>query len=149
MHRNEVRLVGRVSRPPKSRALPSGDSVLTWGMAVRRPPGHPSNKKSDGIICVTFDRQVAAQVAGWRVNDVVSVEGALHHRFWTGAPGPTGTYEVEVHHAQALRAPHSAPPTAAPHQSPLPAAPPAAVPPRTPLPTAPPPVAEKEGEGSR
>lgn len=116
MHRNEVRLVGRVSKPPKTRDLPSGDSVLTWGMAVRRPEGHRSGKKSDGIACVTFDAQVAAEVAGWRVNDVVSVEGALHHRYWSGSSAPASTYEVEVHHAEAF----SAPPTAAPFHIPLP-----------------------------
>ncbi|GAA1512793.1 hypothetical protein GCM10009677_52270 [Sphaerisporangium rubeum] len=117
MHRNEVRLVGRVSKPPRTRDLPSGDSVLTWGMAVRRPQGHRSGKKSDGIACVTFDPQVAAEVARWSVNDIVSVEGALHHRYWPGSSAPASTYEVEVHHAEVF----SAPPTAAPFSTPLPA----------------------------
>ncbi len=97
MHRNEVRLVGRVSRPPRDRRLPSGDQMMMWGLAVRRPPGHPSSKKSDGIACVAFDPEVAALVARWRVDDVVSVEGALHHRFWSGPGGGASTYEVEVH----------------------------------------------------
>ncbi|MCW2880000.1 MAG: ssb1 [Sphaerisporangium sp.] len=102
MHRNEVKLVGRVSKPPTGKVLPSGDRITTWGLAVRRPPGHPSNKKSDGIACVTFDPQVGALVGRWRVDDVVSVEGALHHRFWSVPGGGSSTYEVEVHHVTRL-----------------------------------------------
>ncbi|MFC6087513.1 single-stranded DNA-binding protein [Sphaerisporangium aureirubrum] len=119
MHRNEVRLVGRVSKPPRSRQLPNGDQVTTWGLAVRRPPGHPSTKKSDGITCVTFDQQVVALVTTWQVDDTVSIEGALHHRFWTTRH--TSTYEVEVHQAQTLNPTQTQPPTLAPTAVPSPA----------------------------
>ncbi|GAA3824970.1 hypothetical protein GCM10022226_52130 [Sphaerisporangium flaviroseum] len=102
MHRNEVTLVGRLSRPPKDKELPSGDVMTMWGLAVRRPPEHPSGKKADGIACVTFDPEIGARVAQWRVDDVVKVQGALHQRFWAGVGGGTSTYEVEVHHASLL-----------------------------------------------
>jgi single-stranded DNA-binding protein len=102
MHRNEVTLVGRLSRPPRGKELPSGDLMTMWGLAVRRPSEHPSGKKADGIACVTFDPEVGARVAEWRVDDVVSVQGALHQRFWGGPGVGTSTYEVEVHHASLL-----------------------------------------------
>ncbi|MFC4592399.1 single-stranded DNA-binding protein [Sphaerisporangium corydalis] len=102
MHRNEVTLVGRLSKPPRGRELPSGDRMTLWGVAVRRPPEHPSGKKADGIACVTFDPEVGARVAGWRVDDVISVEGALHQRFWGGPTGGASTYEVEVYRAWRL-----------------------------------------------
>ncbi|WP_181871280.1 single-stranded DNA-binding protein [Sphaerisporangium album] len=101
-HRNEVTLVGRVSRAPICKELPSGDRVTSWGLAVRRPRGHPSNKKSDGIACVAFGSEVAAVVTEWSVDDVVAVEGALHHRFWRMPGGGSSTYEVEVHRAGRL-----------------------------------------------
>ncbi|GII65810.1 hypothetical protein Skr01_58950 [Sphaerisporangium krabiense] len=101
-HRNMVTLVGRVSRVPTMRELPSGDRVTSWGLAVRRPAGHPSNKKSDGIACVAFDCEVSAVVTHWEVNDVVSVEGALHHRFRGTSGIGASTYEVEVHRARRL-----------------------------------------------
>src|SRR4051812_43460307 len=102
VHRNEVTLVGRVSRAPVCKDLPSGDPVTSWGLAVRRPPGHPSNKKSDGIACVAFGTEVAVVVTQWRVDDVVSVEGALHHRFRSAPGGGTSIYEVEVHRARKI-----------------------------------------------
>ncbi|MFG1879238.1 single-stranded DNA-binding protein [Sphaerisporangium sp. NPDC049003] len=102
MHRNEVTLVGRLSRAPRGRELPSGDLMTMWGLAVRRPPDHASGKKADGIACVTFDPEVGARVAEWRVDDVVSVEGSLHQRYWAGSGGGASTYEVEVHRATRL-----------------------------------------------
>jgi single-strand DNA-binding protein len=35
---NEVRLVGRLSRSPESRQLPSGDEVIQLRLVVRRAP---------------------------------------------------------------------------------------------------------------
>ncbi|WP_424531556.1 single-stranded DNA-binding protein [Sphaerisporangium viridialbum] len=102
MHRNEVTLVGRLSRAPRGKELPSGDLMTMWGLAVRRPPGHASGKKADGIACVTFDPEISARVAEWRVDDVVSVEGTLHQRYRGGSSGGTSTYEVEVHRAARL-----------------------------------------------
>ncbi|MDH2430306.1 single-stranded DNA-binding protein [Sphaerisporangium sp. TRM90804] len=102
MHRNEVTLVGRVSRPPAGKELPSGDHMISWGLAVRRPSGHPSGKKADGIACVAFDPEVNALVAQWLVDDVVSVEGALHQRFRATRGAGASTYEVEVHRAERL-----------------------------------------------
>ncbi|WP_248965582.1 single-stranded DNA-binding protein [Sphaerisporangium perillae] len=102
MHRNEVTLVGRLSKPPRQKGLPSGDVMTMWGLAVRRPPEHPSGKKADGIACVTFDAEVGARVAGWRLHDVVRVEGALHQRYRGGPAGGVSTYEVEVHRVSRL-----------------------------------------------
>ncbi|GII87656.1 hypothetical protein Ssi03_56460 [Sphaerisporangium siamense] len=102
-HRNMVTLVGRVSKVPTMRELPSGDRVTSWGLAVRRPAGHPSNKKSDGIACVAFDCEVSAVVTHWELNDVVSVEGALHHRFRGTSGMGASTYEVEVHRARRVQ----------------------------------------------
>ncbi|MEV7970636.1 single-stranded DNA-binding protein [Sphaerisporangium sp. NPDC088356] len=102
MHRNEVTLVGRLSRAPRGKELPSGDLMTMWGVAVRRPLDHASGKKADGIACVTFDPEVSARVAGWRVDDVISVEGALHQRYRGGPGGGASTYEVEVHRASRL-----------------------------------------------
>ncbi|GGK84149.1 hypothetical protein Sme01_28460 [Sphaerisporangium melleum] len=92
-----------MSKPPRHKELPSGDVMTMWGLAVRRPAEHPSGKKADGIACVTFDPALGGRVAGWRIDDVVAVEGALHQRYRPGAGGGVSTYEVEVHHAHRLQ----------------------------------------------
>ncbi|MFC0863146.1 single-stranded DNA-binding protein [Sphaerimonospora cavernae] len=92
MHRNEVVLVGRLSMEPVHRDLPSGNVLTQWRLAVRRPAGHPGYQRSDAVECATFDDRVRDMLDGWRLDDVVEVEGALRRRWWLGG----NRYEVEV-----------------------------------------------------
>jgi len=96
MHRNEVMLVGRLSMEPVGRELPSGTLLTQWRLAVRRPEDHPGRQRSDAIECATFDDEVRDMVAGWLVDDVIEVRGALRRRWWRGG----SRYEVEVRTAQ-------------------------------------------------
>ncbi|MEZ0071234.1 single-stranded DNA-binding protein [Planotetraspora sp. GP83] len=98
MHLNQVSLVGRLSMEPADRELPSGSLLTQWRLAVRRPPDHPGCQRSDAIECATFDDEVRDMVTGWRIDDVVEVEGALRRRWWRGG----SRYEVEVRTARRL-----------------------------------------------
>ncbi len=93
---NSVRLVGRVAAAPESRRLPSGDTLTSWRMVVRRsgaPPGRPS---VDTIDCVAWPAVLRRRVNRWESGDRVEVSGALRRRFWRTATGPASRYEVEV-----------------------------------------------------
>ncbi|MBP2703445.1 single-stranded DNA-binding protein [Microbispora sp. RL4-1S] len=96
MHRNEVTLVGRLSMAPTDKELPSGTVLTQWRLAVRRPDDHPGHRRSDAIECATFDDDVRAMLAGWSVDDVVRVEGAMRRRWWRGG----SRFEVEVRAAR-------------------------------------------------
>jgi single-strand DNA-binding protein len=93
---NEVRLVGRVSRDPEKRTLPSGDEMWTFMLVVPRPPGGRSKQSVDAIDCVVWGGRVRASVATWAADDVVEVSGPLRKRFYQGGGGAASRVEVEV-----------------------------------------------------
>lgn len=109
-HRNEVVLVGRVAAAPVSRALPSGDVLVTFRLVVQRPrvgspaPG-PRTPTVDTIDCVALRAAVRRGAARWEAGDVVEVTGALRRRFWRGPAGPVSRCEVEVQRARRLARP--------------------------------------------
>jgi single-strand DNA-binding protein len=94
-HRNEVRIVGRLSKPAEQRTLPSGDEVVTWRVVVDRPPGD-ERRTFDAIDCTAFAARVRRSALGWQPGSTVEVSGALRRRFWRGSGGLASTYEVHV-----------------------------------------------------
>ncbi|WP_063909941.1 single-stranded DNA-binding protein [Herbidospora yilanensis] len=100
-HHNEVILVGRLSKAPESRLLPSGAQLIQWRLAVRRPMPDHQKGRADAIECVTYDPVVRASLTGLTVDDVVEVQGALRRRWWRGG----SAFEVE---ARSVRLAHRA-----------------------------------------
>lgn len=101
---NEVRLVGRVSAPAESRALPSGDELLTFRLVVARSPAaskprggerrQPSVDTFDIACWSTLTRRRARAL---QPDDVVEVCGVLRRRFWRApSGGPVSRCEVEA-----------------------------------------------------
>ncbi|HEX6198093.1 MAG TPA: single-stranded DNA-binding protein [Jiangellaceae bacterium] len=98
-HRNEVHLVGRVTRDPVVHRLPSGDTVVSLWLVVKRPPLtliRRGRQSVDTLELVARTSSVKDVVAEWRPNDVVAASGALRHRFWQGNGGLRSKYEVEL-----------------------------------------------------
>ena len=99
---NEVALVGRVSRPPEEKELPSGDVLVLFSLTVDRPPSRrpvPEGSRAvttDTIDCVAWSAGARRAARGFAPDDVVRVEGALQRRFWRGERGVTSKCEVEV-----------------------------------------------------
>jgi single-stranded DNA-binding protein len=98
MHRNEVVLIGRLSMEPVDRELPSGGTLTGWRLAVRRPEDQAGRQRADAIECATFEDDVRDMTAGWRIDDVIEVAGALRRRWWRGG----SRHEVEVRTARRL-----------------------------------------------
>jgi single-strand DNA-binding protein len=80
--RNDVVLRGRMSAPAEIRTLPSGDTLLTFRLVVRRPEPRARGQ--------SLQRRAAA----WQPGDVVEVEGALQRRFWRTGTGTASVCEV-------------------------------------------------------
>lgn len=99
---NEVLLVGRVSADAKEVPLPSGDVIVTFRLAVPRPPRPGARTMSDAIDCVVWRSGPRRAAMGWQVGDVVRVSGALRRRFWRGPVGPASRFELEVDQARRL-----------------------------------------------
>lgn len=100
---NEVRLVGRLLAPAQEKTLPSGDTLQTFRVTVRREPALRSKQSVDSLECVAWDGRVKRSVSGWRPGDVVEVTGALRRRFFRTPAGTVSRAEVEVSTARIVR----------------------------------------------
>jgi single-strand DNA-binding protein len=92
--RNDVVLRGRMSAPAELRTLPSGDTLVTFRLVVRRPEPRARGQSVDVLTCVTYDRSLQRRAAAWQPGDVVEVEGALQRRFWRTGSGTASVCEV-------------------------------------------------------
>lgn len=103
--RNEVVLVGRLVSAPTVRELPSGDSLASFRLVVRRPAGsrlRPGAPRVDALECAAFRGDVRKTVRSWGEGDVVEVAGALRRRFWRTGGAPSSVWEIEVAKARRL-----------------------------------------------
>lgn len=109
-HRNEIHLVGRVTRDPVVHRMPSGDTIMSLWLVVKRPPItvlRRGRQSVDTLELVAWTAAVKEIVETWRPDDVVAVSGALRHRFWQSEGGLRSKYEVEVDDVVLLHRPES------------------------------------------
>ena len=102
---NEVRLTGRVTSPPVSRELPSGDVVVTFRVTSQRgsTTARGGGRRSDSVPCAAWTSRLRRSIATWRPGDEVEVVGSLRCRFFRSG-GVTGSrVEVEVTSARITR----------------------------------------------
>ncbi|MCF6746468.1 single-stranded DNA-binding protein [Blastococcus sp. KM273128] len=92
--RNDVVLRGRLSAPAELRNLPSGDTLVSFRLVVRRPGPTVRGRSVDVLTCITYDRGLQRRAAAWQPGDVVEVEGALQRRFWRTGTGTASVCEV-------------------------------------------------------
>jgi single-strand DNA-binding protein len=92
--RNDVVLRGRLSAPAEARTLPSGDTLVSFRLVVRRPQPRVRGRTVDVLTCITYDRSLQRRVAAWQPGDLVEIEGALQRRFWRTGSGTASVCEV-------------------------------------------------------
>ena len=109
--RNDVVLRGKLSAPAEVRTLPSGDTLVSFRLVVRRPEPRVRGQSTDTLPCITYDRALQRRVTAWQAGDVVEVEGALQRRFWRTAGGGTASV-TEVNCRRGRKVPRSASPDA-------------------------------------
>ncbi len=100
---NSVTLVGRLSVTPEERVLPSGDTLWTFRVVVRRPAGRGRSGQVDALDCAVWGGAVRRSVRRWREGDLVEVTGAMRRRFFRTPTGAASRVEVEVNAGRLLR----------------------------------------------
>jgi single-strand DNA-binding protein len=101
---NQVHLVGRVSRDPGRRELPSGDGVVFFRLVVaRQEAAYRGRQRIDVLDCVAWGGRPMRTVAGWRAGDVVEVDGSLRRRFFRVGGSTSSRVEIEVRTARLIR----------------------------------------------
>jgi len=96
-HNNRVHLQGRVSAPPETRILPSGDQIVSFRVVVRRSAAALKRSKQvvDTIECTVWRAGLRRSVSRIAPGTEVVVTGALRRRFASGA-GTVSWVSVEV-----------------------------------------------------
>ena len=95
-HRNEVAIVGRLSKPAERKVLPSGDEVVTWRLVVDRPGETAPRRGFDTIDCTAFAARVRRAALRWEPGATIEVTGSLRRRFWRNGSVLGSACEVHV-----------------------------------------------------
>lgn len=95
---NSVRLMGRISAPPESRILPSGDELVSFRLVVRRSPAARKRSKQvvDTIECSAWRAALRRSISQMPPGTEVEVTGELRRRFSRGGQGVASWVSVEV-----------------------------------------------------
>jgi single-strand DNA-binding protein len=93
MELNKVHLIGRITRDPETKALPSGKQVAKFGLATNRIYKDKDGKEQKSVQfhnCVAFGR--LAEIAGQYLEkgQEVYVEGRIEYRTWERSEGGKG-----------------------------------------------------------
>ena len=84
---NKVMLVGRLTRDPEIRSLPSGKHVATFTVATNEYRGNGAGERTEYHALVAWDRlaEICGQFLG--KGQLVDVEGRLQTRQWDDDAG--------------------------------------------------------------
>lgn len=95
---NAVQICGRVARAPVQRSLPSGDTLTTVRVIVRRSARarRRSRITVDTFECVAWTARLQRTLARLEPDDVVQVEGELRRRFRRVDGAPVSRVEIEM-----------------------------------------------------
>mgnify|MGYP001572098026 CR=1 FL=1 len=99
MDYNRVIIVGRLTRDPELKALPSGSAVTTFSVATGRVwKDKDGNKKEDTQFhnAVVFGRQAETTAQYLKKGQEVLVEGRLQTRSWDDKTSGEKKYRTEI-----------------------------------------------------
>lgn len=99
MNLNKVFLIGRLTRDPESRALPSGQSISSFGMATNRvwikKDTKEKQEQTEFHNIVAFGKLADICNQYLKKGGLVMIEGRLQTRNWQGQNGET-KYKTEI-----------------------------------------------------
>jgi len=89
---NECHFEGRLSAAAEEHTFPSGDVVVMFRLIVPRA----DESRVDTIDCRVDPARLRRRALALQPGAELTVEGALHRRFWRSPSGPASRYEVQV-----------------------------------------------------
>ncbi len=106
---NRVLLMGRLTRDPELRYIPSGQAVATLGLAISRVYTTPSGEKKEEVCFVrviVWGRQAETCSQYLSKGRLIFIEGKLIYRAWETQDGQKrNTLEVRADRVQFLERP--------------------------------------------
>ncbi|MBO7712391.1 MAG: single-stranded DNA-binding protein [Methanobrevibacter sp.] len=94
---NNVTLMGRIGHHPEMKQTPNGKSVTSFTVAVDRDYYTNSEKVTDWIDCVAWDKQAEFIASYFTKGDMIALTGKIETRKYTDKNGNNRTaYEIKV-----------------------------------------------------
>lgn len=94
--RNELYLEGRVSSDPTEKLLPSGDTVVEFRIVIDRTNPKGVRREVDTLDVAVWLSKVRSRALLLKVDDWVSIDGAVRRRFWKTPSGVASRWQVEA-----------------------------------------------------
>ncbi len=99
MNLNKIFLIGRLTRDPESRALPSGQAVSNFGLATNRvwtnPETNEKQEQTEFHNIVAFGRLADICNQYLSKGSLIMIEGRIQTRSWQNQDGDT-KYRTEI-----------------------------------------------------
>jgi len=99
MYLNKAIIIGNLTRDPEIRALPSGQKVVTLGVATNRVWKDKNGAKQESTEyhnVVVFGRQAETCGQYLKMGQTVLVEGRIQTRSWVGQQDNVKKYRTEI-----------------------------------------------------
>lgn len=91
-YRNQVEIVGRLSKAPEEKTLPSGDLVVELRIIVERD----DREGVDTLDVATWRSQLRRRALTLKPEDWVRVKGVIRRRFWRSGAALASRWQVEA-----------------------------------------------------
>lgn len=99
MNLNKVEVIGRMTRDPETKALPSGTSVTNFSLGTNRvwkDKAGVKQEEAEFINCVAFGRTAEVMQQYVRKGQEIYIEGRLQTRSWDDKESGKKVYRTEV-----------------------------------------------------
>jgi single-strand DNA-binding protein len=99
MYLNKAFIYGNLTRDPELRALPSGGSVVEFGVATNRVYKNKSGANQEEVEfhnIVSFGRQAEVIAQYMKKGSAIFVEGRIRTRNWEAKDGSGKRYKTEI-----------------------------------------------------
>jgi single-strand DNA-binding protein len=91
-YRNQVEIVGRLSKTPEEKTLPSGDLIVELRVVVERD----DRDGVDTLDVVTWRAQLRRRCLKLKPDEWVRVKGVIRRRFWKSGTTVGSRWQVEA-----------------------------------------------------
>lgn len=91
-YRNQVEIVGRLSKAPEEKTLPSGDLVVELRIIVERD----DREGVDTLDVATWRSPLRRRALTLKPEDWVRVKGVIRRRFWRSGAVVASRWQVEA-----------------------------------------------------
>ena|SRR3990167_6805774 len=98
MNLNKCQIIGRVTKDPELKTLPSGSAVTNFSLATNRTYKDKDGEKKEEvefINCVVFGKAAETIAQYVRKGSLLYVEGRIQTRSWEGTDGKKN-YRTEI-----------------------------------------------------